>query len=525
MKNIISLILSLLLISSLTACGASDISNPAASEPTAKPAPYVSETVTVDLADYVPNPSIPNLIGRAPASPTTWSVDVVTNYIPFTPDGYNGIMADYTKDYTDKEGNTVNKTYHVAFFTENDYKNYEYDSSVGTQALINGEMKFGTFVMHTEHLFFLECEKIDGSVTRYYLDIDLPHSIWYANVLEQNDKRAIISADSYLFVYNFESKICDLITKDALDYDYGSDGKLYFCDWSHDEFVCDWTNSAEFTKTGRQVIHYFSDDFSLTVDESFESDFYTMQKALREGTAKTSDFDHMYFTYSFGNIYDNTGYYLSNIHYPAPYVYNSNIFSDSSLGVWVSESPNVTLYRYGENVRGYNMGDGLWKIIDTYVYFRENSDGKYEINPYGDDIISPEEADRAIESIRFLMFNAKDNCIYISDNGKEPVKVAENVVDYCEAYGELYWMNSNLEAYELSWFEKTESVLIGTDVVGISHHTDERAGFVVAPGDPRCNAISGGTSLCTLYGREWLNQEQTSGAWALEHDWEKPEVC
>ena len=81
-------------------------------------------------------------------------------------------------------------------------------------------------------------------------------------------------------------------------------------------------------------------------------------------------------------------------------------------------------------------------------------------------------------------------------------------------------MDGNLNAYELSWMEKDESVLIGENVVGISYHTDERAGFVVKPGDPRCNWVSYGFSLCTLYGREWLNQEESSGDWALEHDWQ-----
>lgn len=519
MKNILSFILAILMIGTMTACGASPVSNSVEHDAPETSQPEVSSTVTVDVVDYVAKPSVPNLIGRAPASTTTWSVESEANYIPFTPDGYEGIMADYAQDYTDTNGNTTKKTYHVAFFTDDTYKNYEYDCSIGSKALVNGEMEHGTFITHLERIFFLEGEKLDGSVTRYYLDIDLPDPIWYALVVDQTDKRVLISADSYLFVYHFESKSCELITKDALDYDYGTDGKLYFCDWSNDEFVCDWTKSSEYNKTGKKVIHYFSDDFSLTVDESFESDFYTMQKALRDGTADTSAFDHMYPTYSFGNIYDNSGYYLSNIHYPAPYVFNSNIFCYSYFGVWLSENTKVTLYRYGQHVRDYDFGDGLWKIIETREPIRENADGKYDTDPDKNGLTSPEEADRAIESIQFLLFNAKDNCIYISVNGDKPLKVAEDVVDYCEAYGELYWMNSKFEAYELSWTEKTESVLIGVDVVGISHHTDERAGFVVKPDDPRCNAVSGGTSLCTLYGREWLNQEQTSGAWALEHEW------
>lgn len=531
MKNVLCFVLSLLLIGSISACEAS--SNSAAIDPSAEPTPkasvdvfsgpVVSATVTPNTSDCVYTPSLPNLIGRAPAKTETWTVYAVFNLIPFTPDGYTGVKADCWREYLDIDGNTkTTKKYHVAFITEPDsIDNYVFDERIVDTVTVNGKELRGSFLMHKETALVLECSRIDGSSTLYRLDIDLPESIWYADVLDQNKDRALIGADSYLFVYNFGSKTCELITKDALDYDYGTDGKLYFTDWYHDEFVCDWSKSAEFIKTGNKVIHYFNDDFSLTVDKSFEKDFKTMQQVLRNGTANNSSFEHMYSIYSFGTIYDNRGYYLSNIHYPAPYVYNSNIFSTSSLGVWLSENSTITLYRYGETVRDYDLGDGLWKIIDTYVFFREipDSGGKYDIDPDGDGLTSPKEADRAIESIRFLLYNAKDNCVYISDNGKKPVKVAEDVVDYCEAYGELYWMNGKLEAYELSWFEKTESVLIGTDVAGISHHTDERAGFVVVPGDPRCNAIHGGTSLCTLYGKEWLNQEQTSGAWALEFGW------
>ena len=135
-------------------------------------------------------------------------------------------------------------------------------------------------------------------------------------------------------------------------------------------------------------------------------------------------------------------------------------------------------------------------------------------------VLTAKELDEGIISVQLLLYNAKDKCVYQCINGQTPVKLAEDVIDYCYAYGELYWMNSMFEAYELSWRTKTVSVLIGEDVVGISKHTDERAGFVVKPDDPRCNAESDGFCLCTLYGDDWLNQESTSGAWALEHDWD-----
>lgn len=534
MKNVLCFILSLLLVCSMSACGDFNNSNSATIESSAEPAskasvdvfsgPVVSATVTPDTSNYVCTPSLPNLIGRAPASTETWSVYAVFNLIPFTPDGYTGVKADCWREYLDIDGNTkTTKKYHVAFITEPDsIDNYVFDERIVDTVTVNGKELSGSFLMQKETAFVLECSRIDGYSSIYRLDIDLPNNIWYAYVLDKNNDGVLISAGSYIFVYKFESKSCELITADSLDYNYEDDGKLYFTDWLHDEYVCDWSKTTESTKTGKQVIHYFSDDFSLEVDESFESDFKTMQNALRDGTAENSDFDHLYTIYSFGNIYDIGGSYLSNIHYPKPYIHNVNVFSNSMLGIWLSENSTITLYRYGEIVRSYDMGNGLWRIIETEIDLPEKEDTvwlEYDIDKNGDGLYSIKETDDAILSIKFLLYNAKDHCIYISNNGEKPFKVAEDVVDFQEAYGELYWMNAKLEAYELSWREKTDSVLIGTDVVGISHYADERAGFVVAPGDLRCNATSNGFSLCTLYGREWMNQEQTSGAWALEYDW------
>ena len=110
MKNILIFILAILMIGTMTACGASPVSNSVEHDAPETSQPEVSSTVTVDVVDYVAKPSVPNLIGRAPASTTTWSVESEANYIPFTPDGYEGIMADYAQDYTDTNGNTTKKT-------------------------------------------------------------------------------------------------------------------------------------------------------------------------------------------------------------------------------------------------------------------------------------------------------------------------------------------------------------------------------------------------------------------------------
>lgn len=525
MKKLISLFLALAMLCSISACSANSGKS---EEPSTTTQPEVSATVTVDTVDYVSKPSLPNLIGYTPKSINTWTVDVVTNYIPFTPDGYKGITADFVRDYTGNDGIETKKTYHVAFFPDtDDYKAYDYDSAFFAQAQVNGEMKNGVFIMNTENLFFLESEDLDGNTERYYLDINLPDSIWYAYVLDTTSDKALIAAGSYLFTYTFGSKKCELITKDAFDYNYvgeGTDGLLFFTDWEHNEHVCHWLKTANSTGTGKTVLNYANQDFSLVVDEAFTHDFEVMQKAMRDGIADEGTFEHLYSIYSFGNIYDNSGYYLSNIHLPKPYTYNSNVISTDSLGCWLTQDNKVTFLRYGEVVKSYDLGAGLWNIITTDINYNDDSNnGKwigYDLDTNHDNVLTAKELSDGILSVQLLLYNAKDKCVYLFDSkGNKLEKLASDVVDYCEAYGELYWMNSKFEAYELTWKITAVSVLIDKDVVGISKHTDERAGFVVKPDDPRCNAVSDGFSLCTLYGREWLNQEQTSGAWALEHDW------
>ena len=75
-------------------------------------------------------------------------------------------------------------------------------------------------------------------------------------------------------------------------------------------------------------------------------------------------------------------------------------------------------------------------------------------------------------------------------------------------------------AYELFWVVDDDSIIIGENAVGIAKSHGETAGFIVKPEDSRCNAITEGYHLCTQYGKDWLNQDQTSAAWALEYDWD-----
>ena len=182
----------------------------------------------------------------------------------------------------------------------------------------------------------------------------------------------------------------------------------------------------------------------------------------------------------------------------------------------------LTYWHYGEKVREYTLPEGKWRVIRSYLSYHEDPNEwsvKYVIDVNQDGIVTAEEMNAAVTNTNILLYNFEDNSVWTINQNGWIVQVCEGCIDFQEAYGEFYWMDYQFNAYELSWTEDQDSILIGEDVVAISKHTDERAGFVVKPGDTRANHKSDGLDLCTLYGTEWLNQEQTSGAWALEYDW------
>lgn len=529
-----SLVLALILIT-LVSCGKADASvsmkdSATASTATTTPdATYVASTEgtqdqELETITYAAPASHPSLTGIS-NNRETWEVIIKVNYIPITPDGYTGPTADYSVDYTDQNGNTSKKTYHdVAFFASSPSKDYEYDTSIMACATVNGKETSGFFIFNQEELTFLQCSLLDGKTTLYPLNIDIPMNTFYVSIIAQDKQSVLMKADSYLFVYRLQTKSCELITKDALDYKSPVKDKLYFVDWSHDEFVCDWSQDSKAIPTNSKVIAYHDDNFDLIVFKDFEHDFFVMQNAFEAGTAGETTFSNMYDVYSFGNIYSSIdGQYLSNIHLPKPYRYNRNRIYAQGMGAWQNDPGKVTYYRYGNEVFNFALPDGNWVTVTSYMPLRKDPNsnwGDLLVDTNNDGLVSAQELKDSVTDLQVLLYNATDHTMHVMNASGNLTKVADDVQDYCEAYGELYWMDSKYNAYELSWYEDTDNILIGKDVVGISKHTDERAGFVVKPGDLRCNMICGGTSLCTLYGDDWLNQKDSSGAWALGKNWE-----
>lgn len=520
--KIISAILALcILLGCCCGCGAEEGQNvdsspnsqpeASASMPPASPPVTASDDVNPEPA---PTPVAIPLVDK-------WEVNTVTNEVPITPEGYEGNKVTLVKRYTSKDGVTIDKTYtDVAFLDPNDENKYAYDFTYWTNEFeINGERPFGQIICETEYLYFLEHHQGE-EVQQFFLDIDIPGGYYYFSLLGRTEKNALIKTGSYIFIYDFQSQKCTLITDSALDFAYPVQDTLYFTDWDHCEYQCNWNESTSVSKTGNSVIRYFNYQEAIKLD-SFQEEFLEMQTAIKTGKKTESSYSDKYDIFA-SSIYSvPNDEYIGNIHLPYATEWSSRLCNDYD-SCWLVEGSSITLYRYGDVVRTHELPEGDWYIIETYSSHKRKEDTifvEYDLDVNNDGIISAEELDERTLSSDTLLMDISTHTVWHLDSDGNLTAVAEDVQDYCEAYGEFYWMDSKLNAYELSWTEKDESVLIGKDVVGISYHTDERAGFVVKPGDPRCNWVSDGFWLCTLYGNEWMNQEQTSGAWALEHNW------
>lgn len=469
-----------------------------------------------------------NLIGRDEYEPAeSWCVEIVENMIPVVPEGYEGISVDYTMPYTEKDGEEIQLCYEDVAFVDIDSEYIDYDKYYMTSDIIDidGEQKSGFFLCEREVLNFLEHKKGEEVIESFYLDIEIPET-YYMHVMARNNEKALIwNGGSYIFTYNFKNEKCSLITDSALDFKSPVGDELYFTDWDHTEYVCKWLESNEVVETGQKVVTYFYNQCEVKPidDETRQTNFLAIQQAAKDGYL-----DKAYIKSKGYEIYDDYLYdfgiekgFSGSIHLPYASDETGYAVYGEFMSCWKIDRNQLYLYRYGDRVRQYVLDEGNWCIIDSTLGVT-----KKLLNGDANDQVSAEELNQQIVTADVLLLNTSENCLYhLSDiEGDIDIRlIAENVCDCYASYedsGIAYWLDDNNCAYEVLWIIDEDSVLIGEDAVGIAKIHGEQAGFIVKPGDPRCNATRNGVMLCTMYGNDWLNQDQTSGAWALEYDWD-----
>lgn len=337
----------------------------------------------------------------------------------------------------------------------------------------------------------------------------------YVKGVNPEETYFLLYQEGCFYTFNLETKELKKIVDGCLD-KYTDENKILYTDLDYNEYEIDWMSSDEAVPTGRSVISYtaITDQlygFEPKVNEDFAERFKEIQEFAKNGgdvyTIKDLDI------YYDGDIYDLNHNYLGNFHLENPYEWNCNLIFDCYDMEATLFSNKLTFYYYGEIVREYQLPEGEWKVLECYFSFHEDPNTAaviYVSDVNNDGVTTPEELSAAITNTNILLYNFSDKSVYTINQNGIISKVCENVVDFQEAYGEFYWMDENHNAYELSWTRSNDNILIGENVVGISKHTDERAGFIVKPDDPRGDGESGGLHIATGYGNGWLNYEQTS---------------
>lgn len=365
-----------------------------------------------------------------------WFVDEVANFIPYSPEGWDGDEVVLYKKYTNPNtGKSTIKEYIVAALPEDG----DYDSSMtyATHLQKNGQNKWFKLQGRFERTNVL-IHQHDGIEEYFSLTDAIDQD--YAYVIDNTDQKVLIKQEFVLFVYDSKQKNLELITEDFIDYKIVDEG-VFFIDCEHEENFIDWkADEVSIKPTGVKKFRYWDENESQVYVDCYDCD-----------------------------------------------------------NVIRMEGSQLFLYRYGKMIYKHLLPEGNWNAIGVEIDFddRPNSKG-YAAR---------------LKDLKVLLFNFEEMAVYtlFHDN---LTKVAEDVQDFQEAYGELYWMDSQCNAYELSWTEDRDNILIGIDVAGISYYIDERAGFLVRKGDPRAN--NGSAHICSKYGNDWLNQEYTSGSWYVE---------
>lgn len=347
---------------------------------------------------------------------------------------------------------------------------------------------------------------------KYYFKGDSGIDRYYASVLDWDEKEEnfLLYQEGSFYTFDLWTHRLDCVAEATLDWVI-EDEKLFYTNVEHEEFMFDYKNNRQPQATGRKIIKYFNKSFEPAINEEFEETFQEIQEMVKNGTdVKSVEIKGIKVYYDY-DIFDDNGNYLGNINYPHSYKWNRNVMFDDYDMCAMVVGNKLTYYVLGEAVKEFELPEGRWQVIDSDFYLEETeNEDSYTALVIEDDSMKEVSVDEALIEKFALLYRFDDRSVWTLDSEGRLEKVCEDVIDFQEAYGEFYWMNSKFEAYELTWKHSAESILIGQEVVGISHHTDERAGFIVKPDDPRGDSESGGLHIATGYGDGWLNYEQTS---------------
>ena len=367
------------------------------------------------------------------------------------------------------------------------------------------------YLPYLVHLYGLDREN-DIEYT-YWFNDDSGIDRYYASVLDWDEKEEnfLLYQEGSFYSFDLGTYRLECVAEATLDWVI-EDEKLFYTNVEHEEFMFDYKNNRQPQATGRKIIKYFNKSFEPAINEEFEEIFREIQEAVKNGTDVYSieiKGIKVYYDY---DIFDYNGNYLGNLNYPHSYRWNRNVMFDDYDMCALVVSNKLTYYVLGDPVKEFELPEGRWQIInsDYCLDLDETEDESYNAIVIDDDSIKEVSVDEVLIEKMVLLYRFDDQTVWTLDSKGEVQKVCEDVVDFQEAYGEFYWMNSKFEAYELTWKQSEESILIGQEVVGISHHTDERAGFIVKPDDERADTVSGGLHISTGYGTGWLNYEKTS---------------
>ncbi len=347
---------------------------------------------------------------------------------------------------------------------------------------------------------------------KYYFKGDSGIDRYYASVLDWDEKEEnfLLYQEGSFYTFDLWTHRLDCVAEATLDWVI-EDHILFYTNVEHEEFMFDFKNNRQPQATGRKIIKYFNKSFEPAINEEFEETFQEIQEMVKNGTdVKSVKIKGIKVYYDY-DIFDDNGNYLGNLNYPHSYKWNRNVMFDDYDMCAMVVGNKLTYYVLGEAVKEFELPEGRWQVIDSDFYLEETeNEDSYTALVIEDDSMKEVSVDEALIEKFALLYRFDDRSVWTLDSEGRLEKVCEDVIDFQEAYGEFYWMNSKFEAYELTWKHSAESILIGQEVVGISHHTDERAGFIVKPDDPRGDSESGGLHIATGYGNGWLNYEQTS---------------